>query len=73
MIKLDSRKQMRFVVMRVHSEHISKYSLALIGWAGDYWISPRYIKTGYDRQVLALRAASLNSDLHDAGKFLPES
>lgn len=65
-------RQMRFTVMRIHSDYLSKFALTLIGYPDTNKppIVPRYLDKSYDEQALRNRADMLNDRICAVGKLL---
>ena len=64
---------MRFTVMRIHSEHLTKYALTLTGYPTGKRVPivPRYLKKSFDYEKLAQLALKYNAQLKERGLLLP--
>lgn len=63
-------KYMRFTVMNIHGQHRSRYALTLIGFNYGNYITPRYIRKGFDFNELQKRADSLNEKLNERSRLM---
>lgn len=69
----SNERLMRFDVMRIHSDYLPKYALVLLGWNGQYYITPRYVRIGTNEYEFKERVEELNEQLRLRDKLLPKS